>query len=84
MKSSEFFILDIFFLSLCVTFLIYYLCRLGSVLADLIHIYYREEGRRVKTRVEKRNFNSAELGIRCCFKVDYLLYHSDKGDAYSY
>lgn len=43
--------------------------RLGSVLADLIHIYYREEGRRVKTRVEKRNFNSAELGIRCCFKV---------------
>ncbi|XP_021728257.1 trafficking protein particle complex subunit 11-like [Chenopodium quinoa] len=43
--------------------------RLGSVLADLIHIYYREEGRRVKTRVEKRNFNSAEVHIRCCVKV---------------
>ncbi|KAK9678673.1 hypothetical protein RND81_11G226600 [Saponaria officinalis] len=43
--------------------------RLGSVFAELINIYYREEGRRVKTRVEKRNFTSPELGIRYCFKV---------------
>ncbi|KAL9245710.1 hypothetical protein vseg_019330 [Gypsophila vaccaria] len=43
--------------------------RLGSVFVELINIYYREEGRRVKTRVEKRNFTSPELGIRYCFKV---------------
>ncbi|XP_074264314.1 uncharacterized protein LOC141586832 [Silene latifolia] len=43
--------------------------RLGSVFAELINTYYREEGRRVKTRVEKRNFASSELGIRYCFKV---------------
>ncbi|XP_057541354.1 uncharacterized protein LOC130820120 [Amaranthus tricolor] len=43
--------------------------RLGSVLAELVHIYYREEGRRVRTRVDKKSFNSAELSIRCCFKV---------------
>ncbi|KAL2905966.1 Trafficking protein particle complex subunit 11 [Bienertia sinuspersici] len=68
-RHDTFLIFFIFF-HLCVLLvLIYYLCRLGSVLADLVHIYYREEGRRVKTRVDKRNFNSAELGIRCCFKV---------------
>lgn len=43
--------------------------RLGAVFAELVNVYYRDEGRRVKTRVEKRNFTQAELGIRYCFKV---------------
>ncbi|XP_042508074.1 trafficking protein particle complex subunit 11-like isoform X2 [Macadamia integrifolia] len=43
--------------------------RLGSALAELANIYYRDEGRRIKTRIEKKNFNFIELNIRYCFKV---------------
>ncbi|KAF2291669.1 hypothetical protein GH714_028028 [Hevea brasiliensis] len=43
--------------------------KLGSTFAELANTYYRDEGRRIKTRVEKKSFNSNELNIRYCFKV---------------
>ncbi|GAB2279382.1 hypothetical protein Dimus_014026 [Dionaea muscipula] len=43
--------------------------RLGMLFAELINVCYRDEGRRMKTRIEKKNFNSIELFIRYCFKV---------------
>ncbi|KAJ6301288.1 hypothetical protein OIU77_015572 [Salix suchowensis] len=43
-------------------------CRLGSTFAELANVYYKEEGLKVKTRVEKKSFNSHELNVRCCFK----------------
>uniref|UniRef100_A0A1D1ZC40 Trafficking protein particle complex subunit 11 n=1 Tax=Anthurium amnicola TaxID=1678845 RepID=A0A1D1ZC40_9ARAE len=43
--------------------------RLASMFAELSNTYYREEGRRIKTRIEKKNFSSVELQIRYCFKV---------------
>ncbi|XP_064965845.1 uncharacterized protein LOC135585125 isoform X4 [Musa acuminata AAA Group] len=45
------------------------LTRLASIFAELCNTYYREEGRRIRTRIEKRTFNSVELNIRYCFKV---------------
>ncbi|KAJ6297757.1 hypothetical protein OIU76_018967 [Salix suchowensis] len=32
--------------------------RLGSTFAELANVYYKEEGLKVKTRVEKKSFNS--------------------------
>lgn len=43
--------------------------RLTTVFAELCTTYYKDEGRRVKARIEKRNFSSVELSIRYCFKV---------------
>ncbi|MQL73211.1 hypothetical protein Taro_005568 [Colocasia esculenta] len=43
--------------------------RLAGMFAELSNIYYREEGRRIKTRIEKKNFSSIELHIRYCFKA---------------
>ncbi|GAB4847648.1 hypothetical protein Ancab_026709 [Ancistrocladus abbreviatus] len=43
--------------------------RLGILFAELINVYYRDEGRRIKTRIEKKNFSSVDLCIRYCFKV---------------
>lgn len=43
--------------------------RLASVFAELSNAYYREEGRRVKFRIEKKSTGSIELNIRYCFKV---------------
>ncbi|OAY57698.1 trafficking protein particle complex subunit 11 isoform X2 [Manihot esculenta] len=43
--------------------------KLGSTFAELANTYYRDEGRRIKTRVERKSFNSIELNIRYCFKV---------------
>lgn len=45
--------------------------RLGSALAELANIYYRDEGKRVKLRIEKKTSSSSsiELHIRYCFKV---------------
>ncbi|GLT72909.1 hypothetical protein SLA2020_448040 [Shorea laevis] len=45
--------------------------RLGSAFAELANAYYRDEGRRIKLRLEKKTFNSSsiELHIRYCFKV---------------
>lgn len=47
------------------------LTRLGSALAELANTYYRDEGKRIKLRIEKKTFNSSniELHIRYCFKV---------------
>ncbi|CAA7397987.1 unnamed protein product [Spirodela intermedia] len=43
--------------------------RLAAMFAELSNTYYREEGRRIKTRIEKKSWNCAELHIRYCFKV---------------
>ncbi|KAK9284885.1 hypothetical protein L1049_024066 [Liquidambar formosana] len=43
--------------------------RLGGAFAELATTYYKDEGRRIKTRIEKKSFNSIELNIRYCFKV---------------
>uniref|UniRef100_A0A0D9YXC2 Trafficking protein particle complex subunit 11 n=1 Tax=Oryza glumipatula TaxID=40148 RepID=A0A0D9YXC2_9ORYZ len=43
--------------------------KLTTVFAELCMTYYKDEGRRVKARIEKRNFSSVELSIRYCFKV---------------
>lgn len=46
-----------------------YWCRLGSIFAELANTYYRDEGRKIKTRIEKKSFSSIELNVRYCFKV---------------
>ena len=46
-----------------------HICRLKNVFAELCSAFYKEEGRRIKARIEKRNFASVELSIRYCFKV---------------
>ncbi|XP_062222206.1 uncharacterized protein LOC133921381 [Phragmites australis] len=43
--------------------------KLKNVFAELCSAFYKEEGRRIKARIEKRNFASVELSIRYCFKV---------------
>lgn len=43
--------------------------RLRNTLAELGSLYYRDEGRRIKGRLEKKNFSSIELHIRYSFKV---------------
>lgn len=43
--------------------------RLGSIFGELSNTYYKEEGRRIKLRIEKKNFNSIELNVRYNFKV---------------
>lgn len=43
--------------------------RLGSTFAELANTYYRDEGRRIRTRIERKSFSSTELNIRYCFKV---------------
>ncbi|XP_010029555.2 trafficking protein particle complex subunit 11 [Eucalyptus grandis] len=43
--------------------------RLANTVVELANTYYRDEGRRIKTRVEKKSFSSIELNIRYCFKV---------------
>lgn len=42
--------------------------RLACLFAELCVTYYREEGRRIRTRIDKKNMSS-ELCIRYCFKV---------------
>lgn len=45
------------------------LLKLRTIFAELCSTYYKEEGRRIKARIEKRNFSSVELSVRYCFKV---------------
>ncbi|KAL3615865.1 hypothetical protein CASFOL_040159 [Castilleja foliolosa] len=45
------------------------LSRLWTAFADLANAYYRDEGRRIKVRLEKKNLSSLELNVRYCFKV---------------
>ncbi|KAG6399482.1 hypothetical protein SASPL_140963 [Salvia splendens] len=42
---------------------------LWTVLGELANTYYRDEGRRVRSRLEKKNYTSMELHVRYCFKV---------------
>ncbi|VFQ75527.1 unnamed protein product [Cuscuta campestris] len=56
--------------------------RLGSTFAELANGYYKDEGRRIKTRLERRNYPSVELNIRYCFKVAvYAEFRRDWGEA---
>lgn len=43
--------------------------RLSASFAELETTFYREEGRRIKARIEKKNFSSPDLQVRYCFKV---------------
>ncbi|XP_044951966.1 trafficking protein particle complex subunit 11 [Hordeum vulgare subsp. vulgare] len=45
------------------------LLKLRTIFTELCSTYYKEEGRRIKARIEKRNFSSVELSVRYCFKV---------------
>ncbi|KAG6552262.1 hypothetical protein Mapa_006112 [Marchantia paleacea] len=45
------------------------LLRLGSIMGELASMYYRDEGRRVKLRIEKKTYSSIELSVRYNFKV---------------
>lgn len=47
-------------------------CRLGNTFSELSSAYYREEGRRVKQRIERKNVSSVELIVRYCFKVGII------------
>ncbi|CAH9143057.1 unnamed protein product [Cuscuta epithymum] len=56
--------------------------RLTSAFAELANGYYKDEGRRIKTRLEKKNFTSTELNIQYCFKVAvYAEFRRDWGEA---
>ncbi|KAG7535864.1 Trafficking protein particle complex subunit 11 [Arabidopsis thaliana x Arabidopsis arenosa] len=58
------------------------LSRLASAFAELALAYYREEGRRIKSRVEKKSSNSLDLNVRYCFKVAvYAEFRRDWGEA---
>jgi hypothetical protein len=45
------------------------MARLGSIMGELATTFYREEGRRVKLRIEKKTYSSLELSVRYNFKV---------------
>jgi hypothetical protein len=48
------------------------MARLGSIMGELATTFYREEGRRVKLRIEKKTYSSLELSVRYNFKVHAL------------
>ncbi|KAJ0987119.1 hypothetical protein J5N97_005475 [Dioscorea zingiberensis] len=59
--------------------------RLSGIFAELCNTYYREEGRRVKGRIEKKTFGFPELNIRYCFKVAvYAEFRRDWAEALRY
>ncbi|KAL4198078.1 hypothetical protein AMTRI_Chr03g44090 [Amborella trichopoda] len=61
------------------------LSRLASIFSELSLTYYRDEGRRLKTRIEKKTFNFPELNIRYCFKVAvYAEFRRDWVEALKY
>ncbi|XP_017969396.1 PREDICTED: trafficking protein particle complex subunit 11 [Theobroma cacao] len=43
--------------------------RLGAALSELATTFYRDEGRRIKARIEKKTFSSLDHQVRYCFKV---------------
>ncbi|XP_022739671.1 trafficking protein particle complex subunit 11 [Durio zibethinus] len=43
--------------------------RLGASFAELATTFYRDEGRRIKAPIEKKNLSSLDLQVRYCFKV---------------
>ncbi|KAE9597923.1 putative tetratricopeptide-like helical domain, immunoglobulin-like, Foie gras liver health family 1 [Lupinus albus] len=55
---------------------------LANIFSELASAYYREEGRRIKQRIEKKNVSSPELIVRYCFKVAvYAEFRSDWAEA---
>lgn len=56
------------------------MCRLGSVFAELAGIYYRDEGRRIKARIERKTSNPADFNIRYSFKVSSSIFVSSNGN----
>ncbi|CAL0313231.1 unnamed protein product [Lupinus luteus] len=55
---------------------------LANIFSELASTYYREEGRRIKQRIEKKNVSSVELIVRYCFKVAvYAEFRSDWAEA---
>ncbi|ESQ31070.1 hypothetical protein EUTSA_v10003539mg [Eutrema salsugineum] len=53
-----------------------------SLSRHLALAYYREEGRRIKSRIEKRSSHSLDLNVRYCFKVAvYAEFRRDWGEA---
>ncbi|XP_065851265.1 uncharacterized protein [Euphorbia lathyris] len=54
--------------------------RVGDFLIIVVvaGMHYRDEGRMIKTRVEKKSFNSNELNVRYCFK--FVLDKERRGD----
>jgi trafficking protein particle complex subunit 11 len=67
----------VFSLELClITCVVCHICRLKNVFTELCSTFYKEEGRRTKACIEKRNFVSVELSIRYCFKVRASLFVS--------
>ncbi|XP_057747323.1 uncharacterized protein LOC130966520 [Arachis stenosperma] len=56
--------------------------RMANAFYGLATMYYREEGRRIKQRIEKKNVSSVELIVRYCFKVAvYAEFRSDWPEA---
>ncbi|XP_022926701.1 trafficking protein particle complex subunit 11 isoform X1 [Cucurbita moschata] len=43
--------------------------RLRNSFSELANVYYKDEGRKLKTRIEKRTSSYTELNIRYCFKA---------------
>lgn len=56
--------------------------RIASAFSELALSYYREEARRIKTRIEKKSSTSLDLIVRYCFKVAvYAEFRRDWGEA---
>ncbi|CAM8986690.1 unnamed protein product [Rhodiola kirilowii] len=56
--------------------------RLAIIFAELATIYYRDEGRRVRTRIERKGYGSVEINIRYYFKVSvYAEFRRDWAEA---
>ncbi|GAA0156773.1 hypothetical protein LIER_14182 [Lithospermum erythrorhizon] len=57
--------------------------RLGSIFSELANSFYKDEGRRVKARLEKKNYDTIEQYIRYCFKVAvYAEFRRDWSEAH--
>ena len=41
------------------------------MVVDMLSTHYREEGRRVKARIDRRNYSNWELTVRYYFKVPW-------------
>ncbi|KAJ0250002.1 hypothetical protein HA466_0142200 [Hirschfeldia incana] len=56
--------------------------RIASAFSELALSYYREEARRIKSRIDKRSSTSLDLIVRYCFKVAvYAEFRRDWGEA---
>ncbi|XP_052196594.1 uncharacterized protein LOC127803957 [Diospyros lotus] len=43
--------------------------KLATAFSELANTYYRDEGRRIKMRLERKSLSSVEMSIRYCFKA---------------